>query len=461
MLAAYSIVFLSLLIVHIPFVISSGARSLMRAGEVFRTDLVSSHLGQLVLYGALITLLSYTEGLFADVEASSWYEHGLIAVKIALWATLVVGVGLRLCGIDVDAGALVTFTMVLAAGLTAVGTLSQSLPAGNGSRKKPSKNVLIVGTTTAAARVAKHLAGLQDRGPVVKGIISRYESSPRSAVATTGATTEELARIARAQFVDDVIVAGGEDRALAERAIAEAVRNHLDVSVVPDLFMEPPNRLRVQMIGGMPLISVYQEPMPWGGLLMKRVMDVVISAIGLLVLAPVMAVIGVAMKLESRGPILYTALRVGKKGRTFKCYKFRTMCRDADHAKDLLRALNQRQGPTFKMVNDPRITRLGRILRRYSLDELPQLWNVLTGSMSLVGPRPHPMDDYQRYALEDRRRLDVAPGITGLWQVTARGDPSFSANMALDLEYIENWSLGMDLAIVVKTLPAVLGGTGA
>jgi lipopolysaccharide/colanic/teichoic acid biosynthesis glycosyltransferase len=191
------------------------------------------------------------------------------------------------------------------------------------------------------------------------------------------------------------------------------------------------------------------------------VLDVTIAAIASLISLPLMAVIAAAIKLESRGPVLYTALRAGKKGRTFKCYKFRTMCADADRAKDLLRAHNQRQGPTFKIVNDPRITPLGRILRRYSLDELPQLWNVLTGSMSLVGPRPHPMDDYQRYALEDRRRLDVAPGITGLWQITARDDPSFSKNMALDLQYIEDWSLRTDLAIILKTFPAVLSGTGA
>jgi lipopolysaccharide/colanic/teichoic acid biosynthesis glycosyltransferase len=190
-------------------------------------------------------------------------------------------------------------------------------------------------------------------------------------------------------------------------------------------------------------------------------MDVALSAIALVFFLPLMAIIALAIKLESRGPVLYSALRVGKKGRTFKCYKFRTMRPDADRAKELLRALNQRHGPTFKIVNDPRITPLGRILRRYSLDELPQLWNVLTGSMSLVGPRPHPVDDYGRYSLEDRRRLDVAPGITGLWQVTARTDPSFRTNMALDLEYIENWSLGMDLAIVLKTLPAVWCGTGA
>jgi lipopolysaccharide/colanic/teichoic acid biosynthesis glycosyltransferase len=134
---------------------------------------------------------------------------------------------------------------------------------------------------------------------------------------------------------------------------------------------------------------------------------------------------------------------------------------DADKSKERLRGLNQRDGAFFKITHDPRITRVGCFLRRYSLDELPQLANVLTGEMSLVGPRPHPLDDFKRYDLQDFRRLDMTPGITGLWQVTARRDPSFQRNMALDLEYIEHWSLAMDLRILWRTLSAVLSGSGA
>ena len=170
-----------------------------------------------------------------------------------------------------------------------------------------------------------------------------------------------------------------------------------------------------------------------------------ISAIALCVTFPLMAVIAMLIKLTSPGQALYRAQRVGLKGRRFSCYKFRTMVSDADELKDGLRAKNERQGPCFKLAADPRITCVGRWLRRYSLDELPQLWNVLRGEMSMVGPRPHPLDDFSRYRLDHLRRLDVTPGITGLWQVTARRDPSFQRNMTLDLEYIEHWSLGMDL----------------
>ena len=141
------------------------------------------------------------------------------------------------------------------------------------------------------------------------------------------------------------------------------------------------------------------------------------------------------------GPVIYAAERTGVKGRRFRCYKFRSMVTNADHLKDDLRAQNQREGPIFKIVADPRITRVGRFIRRYSLDELPQLWNVLRGDMSMVGPRPHPVDEVNHYELHHYRRLDMKPGITGLWQITARHSPSFELNMHLDLTYIENWSL--------------------
>jgi len=196
------------------------------------------------------------------------------------------------------------------------------------------------------------------------------------------------------------------------------------------------------------------------GLLVKRIMDLLLSAIGVLLLWPFLLAIALAVKLESAGPVIYTSLRAGKKGQKFVCYKFRTMVDGADGLKDFLRQFNERQDPFFKIADDPRVTRLGRFLRKYSLDELPQLWNVLKGDMSLVGPRPHPVDDYARYRPGDFRRLDVKPGITGLWQVVARTNSSFETCMALDLEYMKNWSLLLDYKILLWTIPAVLSGEG-
>lgn len=200
--------------------------------------------------------------------------------------------------------------------------------------------------------------------------------------------------------------------------------------------------------------------LPRFSLRLKRMIDVFFAALGLLLVSPFLALIAILVKLGSPGPVFYCAPRAGRNGRNFICYKFRTMIDNADCIKPKLRNQNERHGAFFKIVRDPRITPVGRFLRRYSLDEIPQLWNVLLGEMSLVGPRPHPLDDVQLYVPQDLRRLEVTPGITGLWQVTARKNPSFQINMMLDLEYIERWSLFMDLQILYRTIFAIFEGTG-
>jgi lipopolysaccharide/colanic/teichoic acid biosynthesis glycosyltransferase len=207
-------------------------------------------------------------------------------------------------------------------------------------------------------------------------------------------------------------------------------------------------------------LGLCEELSPCIGLSIKRVVDLLMSFIGLVIFSPLMFAIALAVKLESPGPAIYRSLRVGKRGRTFPCYKFRTMITGADELKDNLRLLNQRHGPFFKIADDPRVTRLGRFLRKYSLDELPQFWNVLRGEMSLVGPRPHPVEDCAQYTSEHCRRLGVKPGVTGLWQVSARQDPSFETSMMLDVAYIETWSFLLDCKILLRTIPAVLAGQG-
>jgi exopolysaccharide biosynthesis polyprenyl glycosylphosphotransferase len=230
--------------------------------------------------------------------------------------------------------------------------------------------------------------------------------------------------------------------------------------VVPDLYGGLALGAGLTRIGDIPVLELNHQPIPAIGLFFKRLIDLVVATVLAILSAPIMAVTATLIKLTSSGPVLYTAWRVGRKGRKFRCYKFRTMVEDADALKDELRHLNERNGATFKIENDPRITRLGRFLRKFSIDEFPQLINVLKGDMSMVGPRPHPLDDYHQYRLEDLRRLDVLPGITGLWQVSARRDPSFEKNVLLDLEYINNWNLAFDLKILVKTVQEVLRGSG-
>ena len=201
-------------------------------------------------------------------------------------------------------------------------------------------------------------------------------------------------------------------------------------------------------------------------MLIKRTFDVVLSAVALVLLAPVLLVISVLVKLDSRGPIFFRQSRVGCKDHVFRIYRFRTMTRDADGRKTELAHLNRhalRGGDSrmFKISNDPRVTRAGRFLRRFSLDEMPQVLNVLWGEMSLVGPRPLPIRDYDQLQPWHRKRYLVLPGMTGLWQVSGRIDLSFDDLVRLDFYYIENWSIWLDITILARTLPAVLARRGA
>ena len=186
----------------------------------------------------------------------------------------------------------------------------------------------------------------------------------------------------------------------------------------------------------------------------------VVSAFALIVFAPVFAVIAILIRLDSKGPVFYNSTRLGKKGKTFVCHKFRTMVADAEQRKESLHHLNEREEILFKISNDPRVTSLGRFLRKWSFDELPQLWNVLKGEMSLVGPRPPVPDEFQQYALEDRRRLEVTPGLTGLWQVESRHSASFREYIQLDQKSIDSWSIWLDFRLILKTFYVVFAGTG-
>jgi lipopolysaccharide/colanic/teichoic acid biosynthesis glycosyltransferase len=195
-------------------------------------------------------------------------------------------------------------------------------------------------------------------------------------------------------------------------------------------------------------------------LFLKRTIDIVVAFIASILFLPLLVVIAVAIKLQSPGPVLYVSKRVGHKGRVFTCYKFRTMVEQAASMQPQLAHLNERRGILFKISNDPRITLLGAFLRKYSLDELPQLWNVLLGDMSLVGPRPPISSEVEQYDASHLRRLDAVPGMTGLWQVEARQDPSFKSYISLDSKYVNHWSLQLDLQILLRTVGVVLRGTG-
>lgn len=421
----------------------------------FAAGAPNSLVGIAVLQATLITLLGYSEGLYA--EDADLCRQAWIVGKSVLLASALLCFAYGLQGVSWAASGLVCVVGCLNFGALCAWRWHRSkkhLAARSSDNCVP--RVLIVGADAVGQRVASYMGSHPEVDRVVCGFLDNERPLGNGVIGRAS----DLARIARTEFIDEVILAAPHDRQLTLEVLREARRLRLDVEIVPELFGCKPAEPVVERIGDMPVICLHAERLPAAALVLKRFADVAGAGLTCVMLAPLLAVIALLIKLDSAGPVLYVAPRAGRKGRPFLCYKFRTMVSNAEALKDGLRRKNQRSGPFFKIADDPRLTRLGRFLRRYSLDELPQLWNVLRGDMSLVGPRPHPLDDLAAYEVGHLARLDVTPGMTGLWQVTARCDPSFERAMELDREYIRAWRLGLDLRILLKTFAIVVRGSG-
>jgi len=248
----------------------------------------------------------------------------------------------------------------------------------------------------------------------------------------------------------------------AEKVIHYCEEQGIIVRVRTETFNLKVARSFFDDLQGIPVMTIQSGPADTWQLAMKRFLDVAGSAALLFALAPLFAIVALLVRLDSSGPVFFTQERVGFNKRRFRMLKFRTMVAEADKQQELLEHLNEAEGPVFKIRNDPRITRVGAFLRRFSIDELPQLVNVIKGDMSLVGPRPLPLRDVERIEIRwHKRRFSIKPGITCLWQVNGRSDIGFDDWVRLDLEYIDSWSLALDVVIIMKTIPAVFRGPGA
>jgi exopolysaccharide biosynthesis polyprenyl glycosylphosphotransferase len=325
------------------------------------------------------------------------------------------------------------------------------------------RNVLIVGTGPEAHALRHHVDNIRHLGYTFKGFIEFPRSSSRL-VAESGDVVGDLDSMfqhARQHFVDEIFFTTPHERGMVQDVLEKARAFGVNLRVVPDMYDGLAWNSPIEYIGQFPTIPLHCGYVPELALMLKRVVDVLFSFLALLFLSPLMLAIAIAIKLDSHGPVFYASERIGKKGRVFSCFKFRTMVRDAEKRQAELMHMNERQGVLFKVSNDPRITALGRFLRKYSMDELPQFFNVLRGDMSVVGPRPPLASEVREYKLSHLRRLDVTPGITGLWQVQGRQDPSFDSYISLDVTYIENWSVWLDIKIVLRTVGVVFSGTGS
>ena len=327
------------------------------------------------------------------------------------------------------------------------------------------KKMLIVGAGSVGVQVARTLAQRAWTGFDIVGFLDdapEKQGHTWAGIAPVLGGLDQIQQVVQEYKVDEIIIALPTTVHSRLAQLVQCLQAYpVHIRVVPDLFSVATIRPQIEDLWGIPLIGVRQPIFSPLDALVKRTMDLVGAIVGLVVFAPTMLVAAILIRLDSRGPILFTQARVGENGRLFRIFKFRTMVVDAESALDQLVSIEDLSEPVFKLKDDPRVTRAGRILRRMSIDELPQLLNVLKGDMSLVGPRPEEIKMVQRYSSWHRKRLAIKPGITGPMQINGRADLSLEDRVRLELDYIRNYSLWKDLEILIKTVPVVFRGDGS
>src|SRR3984893_8722322 len=411
-------------------------------------------------FGVCLVFFTRSYGLYGPIQHRSGLHEQRMTVQAALTS------GLLLCGTlylssgeSISRVVVALMVMFTTAGLCLRRAVWRKMVYRRFRAGIETRNVLIVGAGRVGHALKNHIESLQHLGFRFKGFVALSEREAESGDADVIGDVRNCLSLARSLFVDEIFFSVPAEKKLVIGMVEEARVAGIDVRVVPDMYDGLAWNARVEYIGQFPTIPLHRKDFPIGGILVKRVLDLTVASMALVLGAPAMVAIAIAVRMDSEGKIFYKAQRIGRKGRAFRCYKFRTMVHNADQLKAELQHMNERDGVLFKIANDPRITRVGRVLRKYSLDELPQFYNVLKGDMSLVGPRPPMAAEVEQYDLAHLRRLDVLPGITGLWQVEARQDPSFDSYISLDTAYVENWNLLMDLKILLRTVMVVLAGT--
>jgi exopolysaccharide biosynthesis polyprenyl glycosylphosphotransferase len=432
----------------------------MREVSIGETDTLLAYMALVPpLMAVMIFTLALTGAYNAPLATPTWRMVGAVSSGVALAVAAIVLVIFSLKLYFVSRMVIFTFAILDTAALVGIRLVSRHLLRSPDLRRR----ILVVGTGERARRAVDAWsapAGCEVVGCV--DIVQRRAVGDHGPV-VSGATVGEIAGILESQVVDEVVLAVPRSMLHATQAVVLAAETEgVRVRVMADLFEPAPKRVSIDHWGTVPFLTLDWLAHDDSKVLAKRLIDVVLAGTALVVLAPLLAITALAIKLDSKGPVLFIQPRVGRHKRTFRLMKFRTMCADAELRQASLEMLNEARGPVFKIATDPRVTRVGRWLRRTSIDELPQLWNVLWGDMSLVGPRPLPLRDVRRFhQAVQRKRFSVKPGLTCLWQISGRSTLSFDEWLRLDLWYIDHWSLTLDLKLILRTVPAVIRGTGA
>ncbi len=326
------------------------------------------------------------------------------------------------------------------------------------------KQVLIVGAGEVGRTVLRAVVANPESGLKIVGFLDDHPTKGETDIGRFKALgrVDNLANVLEDEQVDEVIITlpwQYHRKIMSIMSLCD--RKHIRARIVPDLFQMHISHMQVEEMAGVPMIGIKETNISGLNQLIKRGLDIVIAGLLLFLGSPLMALMSLMIKMESPGPALFAQERVGKNENLFTLYKFRSMVDGADHQKERLQDLNEADGPLFKIKDDPRTTRLGKFMRRLSIDELPQLFNVLLGDMSLIGPRPPIPSEVEQYQEWHKRRLEVAPGLTGLSQISGRSELTFDETALLDIYYIENWSPALDTKIMLRTIPRVIFGNGA
>ncbi|MDP8214248.1 MAG: sugar transferase [Candidatus Euphemobacter frigidus] len=414
-----------------------------------------------LFWGVLILLVFKIYGLYTTDRTIAYLDEAVLIAKALILAILpaagaVFFFQVKIFSREVFIIQAVSLFIILAGWRT----LKRYLVRRRVARGFNNQHVLIIGAGKVGRALAREIARNRYLGLEVVGFLDDQLTGEVDGHQILG-PCGDFEEVVRREFVDDILISIPSERRLVARLILSARKLEKSIRVVPDLLSLGMEGIRAGHLGMIPLLEYYNKGLHGADLLLKRAFDIVVSALSLIVLTPLMLGIALSIKMDSPGPIFYISKRNGKKGKIFNFYKYRTMVKDADKMLEMLRHLDETDGPIFKVKNDPRISRVGRFLRRYSLDELPQLWNVLKGDMSLVGPRPPTPNEVEQYANWQLKRLEIRPGLTCLWQVRGRSNLSFREWMKLDLFYIENWSFWLDIKIILRTIWVVIRGEGA
>jgi len=414
---------------------------------------------QWIAFAYLVTVLMFAR---ADLYADRPRRPGLAAIATALFQATVIALVFALAS-GQHFNSYFLFYGSLFFGIVYITTLRYAHTLFTGKLLEKAgyrRRAILVGSGKHIEAVAHALGGRARTSVELVGYIS-LTPRPDNGLRSLG-QLDQLTDVLGAERIDEVIIADPDfpqERALdlVDRCHQRGVTVHVAPTTMEILFD------RAEFVPGesVPLFTLRPPVFEGVEYAIKRTFDLVLASVGLVLISPVLLTIAAAVKFSSRGPVIYRSVRPGMAGKPFRCFKFRTMREHSDQIQDDLEPLNELSGALFKIRDDPRLTGVGRFLRRFSLDELPQLANVVRGEMSLVGPRPLPMRDFERLEDWHKKRYLVLPGITGLWQVSGRAELDFDDLVRLDFLYLERWSIFLDLSILLKTVPAVLSRRGA